>query len=807
MLLALQLMGWSSAQAANIILPTEATSWNIPDEAIDVNQAREICANLAVGATTGTKYYVMGYVKSIDSRHANGIANYGNALFYLEQEKGANSSLTFMAYQVYGPEQEKLTDVNSVDVGDFVVLYGELTHYKYSSTSTSVYETVGKGAAYIWKSTNTILGGQGGDNWNIKLPDEAYDWNIPAEAIDVNQAREICANLAVGATTGTKYYVMGYVKSIDSRHANGIANYGNALFYLEQEKGANSSLTFMAYQVYGPEQEKLTDVNSVDVGDFVVLYGELTHYKYSSTSTSVYETVGQGAAYIWKSTNPLLGGESGDEGDDSGEGGDEGDDPGEENENDGRVVIRDTQTWTTSELADYVGQEIEFKNHFYVTNNSKDGQLTIAPRMIFIPTNQTRPLTDEYYSLLELNEQATVTLTDVSGYHRIGERLHNMKVKVNSTTSMQLLSCDWRGNTREEMQKGYDLQAINARGEHTLLVCYMNLEYYLTSNFGTGYGPDDDSEHDAQRAKTSQALAKINADIYGFVEVQRGQNALAELAADLTVNTGRTFTYVNDNGKVSGSYTKSGYVYCSDVVYPSGSMIHNNTGVSQRKKVQAFVEHNTDEKFILSVNHFKAKSGDGTGLNADQGDGQGQFNADRVEEAQSIVTNYNNYLSQFDDEDLLIVGDLNAYGKEDPIHTLLNAKLIDLHRTFHADSSYSYVYKGQVGYLDHAICNQAMYEQVTGMTVYHINSPERDSYTYNGSNNDGSMFRCSDHDPILIGLSLGGIQQKEDDNTPTYFKNTHSPSPITNCQKLLRNGQLIILRDGVEYNAMGQEIQ
>ena len=37
--------------------------------------------------------------------------------------------------------------------------------------------------------------------------------------------------------------------------------------------------------------------------------------------------------------------------------------------------------------------------------------------------------------------------------------------------------------------------------------------------------------------------------------------------------------------------------------------------------------------------------------------------------------------------------------------------------------------------------------------------------------------------------------------------NTHSSFSATNTQKLLRNGQLIILRDGVEYNAMGQEIQ
>ena len=32
-------------------------------------------------------------------------------------------------------------------------------------------------------------------------------------------------------------------------------------------------------------------------------------------------------------------------------------------------------------------------------------------------------------------------------------------------------------------------------------------------------------------------------------------------------------------------------------------------------------------------------------------------------------------------------------------------------------------------------------------------------------------------------------------------------SPITDCQKLLRNGQLIILRDGVEYNAQGQIVK
>ena len=42
---------------------------------------------------------------------------------------------------------------------------------------------------------------------------------------------------------------------------------------------------------------------------------------------------------------------------------------------------------------------------------------------------------------------------------------------------------------------------------------------------------------------------------------------------------------------------------------------------------------------------------------------------------------------------------------------------------------------------------------------------------------------------------------------PTDMENIETPSQRpTNVQKLLRNSQLIIVRDGVEYNAMGQEL-
>lgn len=283
-----------------VVPPVEAPDtigWNVPAEAITVSEARDICAALESGATTGTKYYVMGYVKKIHNKHADGVSNYGNAQFYMEEVKGANSSDDFMAFQVYGPNSKKLSDPNAVAVGDFVVIYGELTNYN------GTYETTGKGAAYIWKSTNPLLNEQvkPEEPEVLVIPEEAKAWNIPAEAIDVMKAREICAGLASGTTTDKEYYVMGYVKKLHpTYHESGITQYGNATFYMENINGKNSQNDFLAFQVFGPNGTKINDLNSVAVGDFVVVYGKLTNFN------GTYETVGKAAAYIWKSTNPLM---------------------------------------------------------------------------------------------------------------------------------------------------------------------------------------------------------------------------------------------------------------------------------------------------------------------------------------------------------------------------------------------------------------------------------------------------------------------------------------------------------------------
>ena len=114
------------------------------------------------------------------------------------------------------------------------------------------------------------------------------------------------------------------------------------------------------------------------------------------------------------------------------------------------VTIKDPETWRNTELNQYKGQTIEFDVPFYVCNNY-NSSLTIAPRRIFQATNQAIPLSNEYNSLLINNSYGTITLSGVSGYHRMGEMLYNLVVKVNSNTSVSLVSCDFVGNTRADM--------------------------------------------------------------------------------------------------------------------------------------------------------------------------------------------------------------------------------------------------------------------------------------------------------------------------------------------------------------------
>lgn len=419
------------------------------------------------------------------------------------------------------------------------------------------------------------------------------------------------------------------------------------------------------------------------------------------------------------------------------------------------VQIQDVMTWTVSDLKPYVGETVIFDVPFYICSTASN--VYVSPRRLFSPTNQVLPGTLEYRNLLTLNNNGSIRLDNYQSSYpepqiRTGVRVHNLKAVVYAD-HLEMISGDWVGNLRKDLEEA--IPDVDINGEHRLLICGMNLEYYLNQQFdpNSSMGPDSYSDHQAQRAKVSKALAKINADIYGLVEIQQGDSAMKEIAHDLEKNTGRPFRIIHNGTEASGTYTTSAFVYCEDKVRPYGMLQEVRVGVKNRKYMQTFEEIATGEKFIYSINHFKAKSGSASGADANKGDGQGAFNASRVAEANGVMDKYNAFKAALHDEDILIMGDLNAYGKEDPIMAFLKRGFYDLHRAFHADSSYSYTFSGQAGYLDHAIASASLLGQVTGMAAYTINSDENDKWTYDKSS-DRTMFRCSDHDPVLVGLRL-----------------------------------------------------
>jgi hypothetical protein len=110
----------------------------------------------------------------------------------------------------------------------------------------------------------------------------------------------------------------------------------------------------------------------------------------------------------------------------------------------------------------------------------------------------------------------------------------------------------------------------------------------------------------------------------------------------------------------------------------------------------------------------------------------------------------------------LVIGDLNAYDKEDPVDVLVAGGYTDLIHEFLGEDAYTYVFDGQVGYLDHALSASALMESITGLTIWHINADEPDlldyDTTFKASAQDElyapDAYRSSDHDPVIVGLQV-----------------------------------------------------
>ncbi|UVJ40308.1 ExeM/NucH family extracellular endonuclease [Arthrobacter sp. CJ23] len=275
-----------------------------------------------------------------------------------------------------------------------------------------------------------------------------------------------------------------------------------------------------------------------------------------------------------------------------------------------------------------------------------------------------------------------------------------------------------------------------------------------------------------QQAKIVAAITKSGADVVSLEEIENsaqfGKNrddALSKLVDALNMATPEVWDYARTPANApplsDEDMIRTAFIYKKAAAEPVGeSIIHNDTTAfaSARKPLaQVFkpVGADDDKKFIAIVNHFKSKGSAATLDDTDKG--QGASNVARTQQAQSLLAFSNDLQASKGTDKVFLIGDFNAYSKEDPINVLTGAGYTDLEA---GTGKHSYLFGGLVGSLDHILASPAAKAVVTGTDIWNINSVESVALEYSRYNNNVSNyyapdeFRASDHDPVIVGLDL-----------------------------------------------------
>ena len=290
------------------------------------------------------------------------------------------------------------------------------------------------------------------------------------------------------------------------------------------------------------------------------------------------------------------------------------------------------------------------------------------------------------------------------------------------------------------------------------------LNYFTTLN---QRGANSAAEFTRQRDKLVEAIAGLNADALGLMEIENnGTVAVADLVAAVNAKLGAgTYAYI-DSGKPGTDEIKVTVIYKPATLKPIGNpVVPTDTGFSvdggMRPPVaQRFAAVSNNGSFWMVVNHLKSKGSCPSSANSpDQDLGQGCWNASRKVQATTLANWVNTLTTNSGETDVLMVGDFNSYLNEDPIKTLEAAGHEELIKRLPATERYSYVFDGQSGVLDHAFASSSMGAQVSGVTVWHINADEPVVLDYNTEFKTQDLYaatayRSSDHDPVLVGLTL-----------------------------------------------------
>ncbi|CAB0150266.1 hypothetical protein PSI9734_00820 [Pseudidiomarina piscicola] len=291
-----------------------------------------------------------------------------------------------------------------------------------------------------------------------------------------------------------------------------------------------------------------------------------------------------------------------------------------------------------------------------------------------------------------------------------------------------------------------------------------------THQFPTDRGAETAADFARQEAKIIAALAALDADVVGLMELENdGYNehsAIVRLTEQLAQATNQPWQFVRaaENQFGDASIT-NGLIYRADRVTTIGQPLTITTGpFSNRSRyplIQRLRPQGSQEAFVIAINHFKSKGScprDANDPNANQNDGQGCWNQVRSESAQLLVDIMQDQPVLAQTPAQIVLGDFNAYAQEDPIKVMTDAGFHNRSQHFEPNG-YSYVYDAQAGSLDHVLVSAALHGRVLNQQHWYINADEPPALSYEGYQDNPKWYaptpyRSSDHDPIITDIQF-----------------------------------------------------
>ncbi|WP_426208199.1 ExeM/NucH family extracellular endonuclease [Massilia sp. TWP1-3-3] len=459
----------------------------------------------------------------------------------------------------------------------------------------------------------------------------------------------------------------------------------------------------------------------------------------------------------------------------------------------------------TLDLARFEGMLVNINNALTINQSSflgTRGELTLAAGRRETPTNRYRPGTPEAIALATANARNALVLDDsifvaptVIPYVDGGARIVRAGDTVTGLTGVIDYGSIGAG-------AGFKLQytlepsfsATNPRtgapqlAAGNIKVASANvLNYFTTFTDGTNAwgetgvgcqlgatnaaancrGANNMAEFERQTKKIVNEMLGIDADVFGLMEIQNnGDIATDYLVQQLNGSVGYPlYAYVPAPAATGTDAIRVSMIYKPAKVQLVGAALSDADSVNTRPPMAQTFKAGNGARFSLVVNHFHAKASTCSGENADQGDGQGCSNVRRTQQATRLAKVFiPQIISVAGDPDVLVMGDLNANGAEDPIFTLTESGLVNQLERFvrPLETPYSYVFNGEVGYLDHALATPSLSAQMTGAAEWHNNADEPTMIDYNIDGKTAAAvaliedhaYRASDHDPVVVSMNL-----------------------------------------------------